>query len=325
MASHGVSVALLRPMAELLGRLDEDPARFLATLGVTDTSAPDMFVPGDQVDRALDDIAERRGDGAFGLTLARAATAKPMGLFGHMVWLSGSVRDAIARATRFYAMVSRRTAMTLEVRGTVATLHQRRIADLARGAILTEYVFASFALRARAATAKRFTLRAVRFAHGPGRASRARYARTFAAPVTFSAAVDELEFDAAQLDLPLASADPITSAVLEARVAALAATPERHPLLDRVRAAAATHLADPPSLQTVSAQLGISARTLRRRLADEDTSLRELVDQLRRERADELLAAGSSVKEIAFTLGFSEPSAFSRAYKRWTGRPPKPA
>ena len=44
-----------------------------------------------------------RGDPAFGLTLARAAVVRPLGLFGHMVWLSGTVRDALDRAVKFYA------------------------------------------------------------------------------------------------------------------------------------------------------------------------------------------------------------------------------
>jgi AraC-like DNA-binding protein len=90
-----------------------------------------------------------------------------------------------------------------------------------------------------------------------------------------------------------------------------------------VRRAAAAGLAQEVTLETIARQLGVSARTLRRNLEQEGTTLRAVVDEVRRERADELLAAGRPVKEIAFGLGFSEPSAFSRAYKRWTGRAPK--
>jgi AraC-like DNA-binding protein len=258
---------------------------------------------------------------------------RPLGLFSHLVWLSGTVRDALARAARFYAVVSRRSTVTLEetvvesvdgARNAIAILRQHRVANLARGAILTEYVFASFALRTRAATAGQFTLRAVRFAHSNDGIARARYEEVFAAPVTFGCAIDELEFDAAQLNLALAGADPITSAAIESKVAALAgATTGRSPFIDRVRRALAAHLAEHASLEKIGRQLGISARTLRRHLEQEGTSLRALVDNVRRERADELLASGRPVKEIAVTLGFSETSAFSRAYKRWTGKPPK--
>ena len=323
-AAHGVSVALLRPLAELLGRLAEDPAAFLSAAGIDPGSAPDSYVSGPDVDRLLDEIAASRGDPAFGLTLARIAFVRPLGLFGHLVWLSGTLRDAIARATRFYAMVSRRTLISLHERDGVAVVRQERVAKVSRGAILTEFVFASFALRARAATGDRFTLRAARFTHAKPSASDETYRDVFRAPVAFGAAFDEIELEAAQLDLRLATADPITSAALEAKVTALIAAPVgRSAFVDRVRRAASDKLAERPSLTTIGRELGISARTLRRQLKHDATSLRAVIDELRRERADELLAANAPVKEIAFVLGFSEPSAFSRAYKRWTGRAPK--
>ncbi len=319
---NGVSVALLRPLAELLGRLELDPVGFLTTLGIDDATTPDTYVSGDAVDRVLDELAVHRGDPALALTLATMSVAKPLGLFSHMVWLSGTVRDALHRAVRFYAMVSRRTTLTLdEGKDGIAALRQHAVPGVTRGAILTEFPFASLALRARAATAGRFTIRAVSFAHQ--RSDPRPYRALFAAPVSFGAREDMLEIASDQLDLGLATADPITAAALEDRIAQLTAAPAgRSPLVDRVRRAATN---DPnASIATVAGQLGLSARTLRRHLEQEGTSLRALVDELRRERADELLAAGTPVKEIAFGLGFSEPSAFSRAYKRWTGKPPKP-
>ena len=93
-------------------------------------------------------------------------------------------------------------------------------------------------------------------------------------------------------------------------------------VLARVRQSVAAHPAREPSPDQIAKQLGISARTLRRQLAHAGTSVRVVVDEVRRGRADELLARGGSVKEVAFALGFSEPSAFSRAYKRWTGKAP---
>jgi len=315
----GLSVALLRPLAELLGRLDLDARGFLAALDIDDATAPDTYVAGERVDQLLAELASARDDPAFGLSLARVAVVRPLGLFGHLVWLSGTVRDALARAVKFYAVITRRATLALEERGPITVLHQHRVAHVTRGPILTEFLFASFALRARAATEGKFALRAVRFAHA-GRATPA-HADVFGVAVEFGAPIDELELETAQLDLPLISADPITSAALEARVATLTAT-GRSTLVDRVRRAAESTLGT-ATLDSVARTLGISARTLRRQLEAEGRSLRTLLDELRRERADELLAAGTPAKEIAFVLGFSEPSAFSRAYKRWTGRAPK--
>jgi AraC-like DNA-binding protein len=318
-ATHGISVALLRPFAELLGRLGVDD--FLRTLGVDDDLTPETYIAADLVDACLADIAAARGDPAFALTLVKAAAARPLGLFGHMVWTSGTVRDAATRAVRFYAMVTRRTLLTLEEAGGIATLSQRpAVAGAARGRILTEFPFASFALRAREATAGQLALRAVRFTHAG--TSSSIYREVFGVDVTFDAPRDELELDAAQLDLRLASADPITSAVLEEKVAQLAQAPAgRSPFIDQVRRAV-SQIEGPLTLAALGKRLGISERTLRRRLEQDGQTLRALVDDVRRERADALLAAGSSVKETAFALGFSEPSAFSRAYKRWTGTSP---
>ena len=321
-AAHGISVALLRPLAELLGRLDVDPARFLSELGVDETMEPNSYIAATSVDDALAAIAERRGDPAFALTLARTASARPLGMFGHLVWLSGTVRDALARAVKFYAVVTRRTTLALDDAGPVATLRMVPVSrTVKRGRILTEFPFASLALRARDATGGAFALRAVRFAHA-GEALPI-YEEVFRAPVAFGAAADEIEIDTEKLDLRLASADPLTAAAIESRVAQLTAGPPPGAFVAKVRAALAEDLAAPPSPTALARRLGVSPRTLRRHLEHEGLTLRGTLDTVRREKADELLAAGTPVKEVAFALGFSEPSAFSRAYKRWTGLPPK--
>ncbi len=333
---NGISVALLRPLVDLMGRLEIDAAAVFATLGIDEATTPETYVAGDRVDRCLEEIATARRDPAFALTLARAALERPVGMFAHMVWLSGTLRDALTRASKFWAMVSRRSTLTLdEAPNGIATVRQRAIGGIPHGRILTEYAFANLALRARAATSDSFSLRAVRFVHA-GQLTPA-YRDVFAAPVTFGAPVDELELDVSQLELRLAGADEITSSALEAKVAQLAASgSSRSPFLDRVRRAVASNLeeadgdaaaprdrSESVSLTAIAKRVGISARTLRRHLEQEASTLRTLVDEVRRERADELLAAGTPVKEIAFALGFSEPSAFSRAYKRWTGHAPR--
>ena len=125
------------------------------------------------------------------------------------------------------------------------------------------------------------------------------------------------------LYLAVAAAFTITSRVLEATVEQLTETASSLPFVERVRRAAGDKLDASPD--QIARALGISARTLRRHLDQQGETFRGVIDRLRRERADELLARGVAVKEVAFALGFSEPSAFSRAYKRWTGKAPKQA
>lgn len=318
----GVSIAFVRPIAALLGNLGGDPAGFLARLDLEAEAPLGTYVDGARLDAALDAEAAARGDPSFALTLARAQLARPLGLFGHLVWLSGTVGDALARAVKFFAMVSQRTALTLDLGddGEARLVQHPTVREARRGRILTELPFATLALRARTATDGKFVVRATRFAHA-GAMSPA-YREVFGGEVEFEAARDELVFAADALALPLANADPITAAALEESVARLAAGPQApSPLPVRARRVAA-EVTGPVTFATLAARLAVSERTLRRRLTEAGYSLRSLVDEARRERADALLDAGVAVKDVAFTLGFSEPAAFSRAYLRWTGRRP---
>jgi AraC-like DNA-binding protein len=75
-------------------------------------------------------------------------------------------------------------------------------------------------------------------------------------------------------------------------------------------------------MEIVARQLGCSRQTLYRRLKAEGLTFEQLLDGVRRRVSLQLLGEGRPIKEIAYRVGFSEPSAFSRAFKRWTGSSP---
>ena len=78
------------------------------------------------------------------------------------------------------------------------------------------------------------------------------------------------------------------------------------------------------AMETVARKLGTSRRSLQRRLKDEDMGYEALLDALRHRMALNYLSGGrTSVNETAYLIGFSDPSAFSRAFKRWTGTSPR--
>ncbi|MEM9398265.1 MAG: AraC family transcriptional regulator ligand-binding domain-containing protein, partial [Pseudomonadota bacterium] len=78
-----------------------------------------------------------------------------------------------------------------------------------------------------------------------------------------------------------------------------------------------------PKMPQIAAMINLSSRTYRRRLADENTSYQEILDEVRAEHATQYLKeSGMSIAGIAHRLGFSDPSNFRRAYHRWTGRSP---
>jgi AraC-like DNA-binding protein len=119
--------------------------------------------------------------------------------------------------------------------------------------------------------------------------------------------------------------DELTSAAGEMDILApnVGAEPPAVDLLDRVNHLIAEVSADrEASLAEIASEIGMSERTLKRQLRRRGTSFRELRGRHRRDLALRLLRQGETIENVAHRLGFSEPSAFHRAFKRWTGRTP---
>jgi AraC-like DNA-binding protein len=126
------------------------------------------------------------------------------------------------------------------------------------------------------------------------------------------------------LDAKLATADAGLSSIL-ARVAdrELEERRDAPPLTAQVKRALRDALKnDDAQIEGIAKRLGLAARSLQRRLRDEGTTLQALRDEVRRDLGARYLEEDLSVTEISFLLGFSEPSAFFRAWKRWTGQTP---
>ncbi len=153
-----------------------------------------------------------------------------------------------------------------------------------------------------------------------------RHERWFGCPVSWGGPVLEVAFDAGVLALPLPRAEPRLFGYLARRVEALhEALPVAERWADRARREIGTLLAHgEPRLGDVARRLAVSERTLHRRLADDGVRFADLVDGARRERATLLLEdTRLSSSEIAFLLGYAEPAAFFRAFRRWTGATPQ--
>jgi AraC-like DNA-binding protein len=80
---------------------------------------------------------------------------------------------------------------------------------------------------------------------------------------------------------------------------------------------------DDTTIEKIAARMGVTPRTMQRRLKDDATSFNALRENVRQELVSEYLDQDLSIAEISFLLGFSQPSAFFRAFKRWTGLTPQ--
>lgn len=152
-----------------------------------------------------------------------------------------------------------------------------------------------------------------------------KYRRCFGVEPEFGAAETLCAFDTAVLDLPLPQANEVTQAMALAQLRDLLSERRaRTGLAGEVRDILLGRLSEPPTATEVAARLHMSERTLRERLAKEDTSFRALLDEVRERLAEELLLKGNlPVAMVSERLGYVEVSSFSQAFRRWKGMGPR--
>ena len=197
-----------------------------------------------------------------------------------------------------------------------------------------EFLMAAIVRALRALAGRNVRPIRVAFAHARN-ADVPEFARFFGCPVEFGRVVDEgvasdlLEISNAAATAPLPSADPKLLKALEP-FCDLAAK-ERKTASDTLRAAVEKEVEKllphgKAQKQTVAKALGMSARTFARRLAVEETTYEEVVDQLRRSLALQYLKEpGMSLSQIAWLLGYEGSTSFNHAFRRWTGSSPSVA
>ncbi len=151
------------------------------------------------------------------------------------------------------------------------------------------------------------------------------YEQLFRATPRFGQTVTKLVFPASVLDLPIATGNPELRVIAEAQAtSALKALDSEPEIQRRTRQAIEQRLgSEHAGLDDIALLLGLSGRTLHRRLAECSCNFRELADAVRCTRAkSHLRNPAVPLAEIAFLLGYREQSTFQHAFKRWTGKTP---
>ena len=150
------------------------------------------------------------------------------------------------------------------------------------------------------------------------------YPHMFPGPLAFGAAQAQVRFDARYLALPLRRDEKALAQMLQRALSITVLQYRRDRLLvPQVRQALAAHPGRSHSAEALAQLLHVSSRTLHRQLKEEGASLQQLKDEVRLEKARELLyRTGKPVKQVAAAVGFRNEKSFSRAFRAWTGVSP---
>ena len=320
---HAWSLPYLLSWVEQQG-VDITPLRRLPGLLTADD--PDARAPEQVVEAAWRLAATLTHTGAIGIEVAASLPRGALDLVEYAFRSSGSLGLGLERLARYGRVLSDRVAARYEINDEVLIWMVRDVGRTRLHPARTEFALATAMKLARDGTGVDIVPRRVTFTH-QGPVDDSSHRRFFGTRVRFGAGSNSLLLHARDAQRPLLDADDALAAIVRRRLERLLAAQDARPtasLTARVRRVLVESLGrtsvTPESMAEV---LATTRRTLSRRLAAEGTSFRALHDDVRSEFARVMLEdQGASVADVAFFLDYSEPAAFHRAFRRWTGRTP---
>lgn len=281
----------------------------------------------DQI-RFVNLVADAVGDDCLGFNLAQDFNLREVGLLYYVMASSDRLIEALGRGSRYTDIVNEGIALTCRDAASLSLRFHYVGVSRHLDRHQMEFWMASVIRVCRQLTGLRLVPTRLRLAHRRGDCP-AEFSEFFGGNIEFAAAIDEIQFDKRVGALPVVGADPYLNRLLvkiceetlshrrgkgasfQSSVANAVA-----PLLPHGKARAGT----------IARELGVSPRTLARRLAAEDLTFSGLLQKLRADLARRYLADDSlSISQIAWLLGYREVGAFSHAFKRRTGKTPREA
>jgi AraC-like DNA-binding protein len=273
------------------------------------------------------EAASQTDDEAFGLHIAEYVNPAMFDVIGYAAMYSPTLGAALERVSRYYGIWTDGSAYRFRISGSRVHISFDYLAEVHSDNTTQECdsSIASLVCLGRKLTATYWNPLEVRFQHGPPR-TMLEYERVFRCVVKFNQPHNEMVVDRCLFDQPVSSSDPWLCGVLDRHAAEmLRNSPSPAWLIQDVKLllAAALRTGD-AGLKGVAKELGMSPRTLQRRLSEHGVSHQSLLDEVRRDLSRKYLLETEMVfGEVAYLLGFSEVSAFHRAFRRWTGLTPK--
>lgn len=331
MAESKISASVVRDIvnfAAMKGASSEEICRAAGVLPAV-LNEPDKLIAGKHIYRAWQKAEELTGDANIGLHLGEQSHPTAIGIVGFVMLSCETLGEALAKLMRYSDLMSDGLQAKLEQKNGLVVIEikptggfENFLFEAPRQPI--ESIFSAVAKIAESLTGKPLPIKEVRFEHSRP-ASVAEHERIFAARVLFNQPSNQLKFSAAALEdkVLLANKDllPALESQADDKLAKLSG--EQRVIVKTEREIVKRLKGEAPTIGDIARALGLSERSLQRELGAENTTFRDVLDRARRDLAlKHLENRKTSVAEVAFLLGFSEPSAFHRSFKRWTGKTP---
>lgn len=325
-----MTVSILASMSQALWRIlesqDIDPAQVFRDAGLDTRSWNEPYARFSDaaLDRAWIKAIELTSNPCLGLMAGRFSNPVSLHALGFAVLASDSLYDAMSRLVRYTDLISIGLKLQLSVAGEDCRLAIDPV-SLQPGALAarTDAFLSGLIDVSRTMTSNDLAPKALTLRRRAPRCA-AEYYALFRAPITFAATTDSITFERGIAERPLPTSNRVLARQCEQIIDDYLIRFSANTFSDRVRTRLIELLSSGAFAEAdVARKMNVSPRTLQRRLADEGTSFKVLLDEARQELALRFIGERSlSIKEASYLLGFSEPGNFSRAFKRWTGTTP---
>jgi AraC-like DNA-binding protein len=319
------SINLVLYVAERRGA---DAAALRRALGLTDEFLrdPDARVPIASIQRLWALAVEATGDPALSLRIGELVNPLSIGVLAYVMMHSPTVRQALGQLCRYQDIACEGVRTTVHETDETARIDLTLTSpDIVYPAPTINSEFSIYLSALRALTGRAVPLREVRLAY-PRPDDATEHHRVFGpARVVFGTPQTQLFVDRSFLEVPILNANANLFPLFEQQAEALLRKQQRDGTLrERVKAEVMTLLkGQEPTLATIADRLALGVRTLQGRLREEGVTYQQLLDDVRRQLAEaHLRQAVLSTTDIAYLLGYAEPSVFFRAFKKWTGQTP---
>jgi AraC-like DNA-binding protein len=268
-------------------------------------------------------LAELSGDPAIGLKLGTVDRVERYDPIAIAALYARTFRDALERMARYKQLTCPEAIRVSERGGEVRVQFDWLLAEEPEPPLLVDVCFAWVTAIARRGSANAIAPKCIELARPT--AQRAVLERHFRCPITFDAKRNALVFDRADLDRPFVTHNADVLAIVAPRLdAELAEQRSEHSFREQVKATLKRALAGQrPELRNVARELGLSTRTLQRRLGAEEVTFQQLVAEARHELARHYLRHSTlELIETAYLLGYEDANSFFRAFQQWEGTSP---
>ncbi|WP_445634733.1 AraC family transcriptional regulator [Nostoc sp. DSM 114161] len=326
------SVSIVRDIVQYAATYGVDAKKLCDAAGIELAliDLPDRQITGAPLKALWREVVKMTGDENFGLHLGEAFNVAAIGIVGYVLLNCNTFKQVLEKLSRYTNLFSQGVYINFSVlQGQV--LCDCEIVDHLKNYLLEEprhpieSTFTALMAATKMLAGKQLYLQTVWFQH-PRPNDISEYQRIFSTDIRFWAPTNRIIFDANCLDWPVLSANPSLLSIFEQHAKAmLDEMSHEKSYSNLVIQAISQHLkGEVPAIKTIARNLAISVRNLQRELQTEGTSYQQLLDATRKELAlRHLKKTDTPINDVAFLLGFSEPSAFNRAFKRWTGKTPR--